>query len=115
MSPSVNDLIGGLGTERHHSCVQEIRDLFAVSIIADLEAPLEHDPECSFVVSDGQDGCSCPFVPTYFLGRRALPEMGVPSVNLTGSHPPLSALETYCEKQIEVFRARARAGSFPAS
>jgi hypothetical protein len=91
-----------------HSFMQEVRDLFGISLIADLE-PSEHTDECEECRAHGQEHrCVCPTVPTYYLGRRAEPSLGLPNVFVTPGFPSIAELETFCEQRIYKFRAKAK-------
>jgi hypothetical protein len=87
---------------------QEVRDLFHLSIIADVVPPDELEDGCAFV-SDSQERCTCTPVSRYYLGRRAVPGDGIEGVNRTGYCESLAQLEDQCRCRIDQFRRDAYA------
>jgi hypothetical protein len=93
-----------LEEEPSHSYTKEVRDLFGVSLVTDLL--VEHD-DCDFLNSKGEEPCSCPAAPQYYLGRRPDPEMGGRIFVVAGPCTSLSELEAQCERRIDYFRKEA--------
>ena len=85
----------------------EVRDLFGASLLTDRVIPDEHENGCVYMLSGGEERCTCPFVPVFYLGQRAIPEVGFEGMHVTGSYASLDELDAYCEREIDAFRARA--------
>ena len=88
-----------------HDFIQEVRNLFRMSLVADVTVH-EHADECRF--NRGERPCVCPTAPLYYIGRRSQPEYGLERLSVTPTFFTLGELEVYCEMNISHLRARAK-------
>src|SRR5260370_11046444 len=94
-----------LPEEPRRDFIQEVRNLFQMSVVTDVTV-YEHTDECCHY--RGERPCRCPVVPLYYIGRRAEPEHGLERLRITPTFLTLSELDAYCEENIDRLRAKAQ-------